>query len=154
MKNASWDGFVPKECKPNPKILRFNAAQKWEKAHEPLNYGTDCILYCRLGPGMTFANEILKKDPEFGVIGLVPCARGGIGLHRWIRGSSPYDALIRRAKFAVKNRGTIRGLLWYHGESDVKAKNASSLYKSNLEKFFHDLSSDLQAPTLPIQVTI
>ncbi|CAN4122636.1 unnamed protein product [Withania somnifera] len=129
VKNASWDGFVPKECKPNPMVLRLNAAEKWEKAHEPLNYGIDCIRYCGLGPGMAFANEILKRDPAFGVIGLVPCARGGTGLHRWIRGS---------------------GLLWYHGESDLKAKNASSLYKSNLEKFFHDFCSDLQDSILPI----
>ncbi|KAM3304957.1 hypothetical protein P3S67_011823 [Capsicum chacoense] len=34
-----WNGFVPEECKPNRKIIRFNAALKWEDAHEPLNYG-------------------------------------------------------------------------------------------------------------------
>ncbi|XP_019245259.1 PREDICTED: probable carbohydrate esterase At4g34215 [Nicotiana attenuata] len=148
--NLSWDGFVPQECKPNPKILRFNAAEKWERAHEPLNYGIDCLRACGLGPGMAFANEILKKDPEFGVIGLVPCAKGGTPLHKWRRGFSPYDSLIRRAKLAVKNGGTIRALFWYHGESDGKAKNTSSLYKKNLDNFFQDLRSDLHAPTLPI----
>ncbi|XP_009761855.1 putative carbohydrate esterase At4g34215 [Nicotiana tabacum] len=145
-----WNGFVPKECKPNQKILRFNAALKWEEAHEPMNYGIDCLASCGLGPGMAFANEILKKDSEFGVIGLVPCARGGTPLSKWQRGSLPYDDLVKRAKSAEKDGGTIRGLLWYHGESDVKGGNGSKVYKTNLEKFIHDLRTDLNSPNLPI----
>ncbi|XP_009586847.1 putative carbohydrate esterase At4g34215 [Nicotiana tabacum] len=145
-----WNGFVPQECKPNQKILRFNAALKWEEAHEPMNYGIDCLASCGLGPGMAFANEILKKDSEFGVIGLVPCARGGTPLSKWHRGSLPYDDLVKRAKSAEKDGGIIRGLLWYHGESDVKGGNGSKVYKTNLEKFIHDLRTDLNSPNLPI----
>ncbi|PHU06656.1 hypothetical protein BC332_23145 [Capsicum chinense] len=67
---------------------RHSATQKWEEdAHEPLNYGIDCLAICELGPGMAFANEILTKDPNCGVIGLVPCSRGGTGMYRWICGS-------------------------------------------------------------------
>ncbi|KAF3675011.1 putative anaphase-promoting complex subunit cdh1-like [Capsicum annuum] len=145
-----WDGFVPEECKPNRKIIRFNVAQKWEEAHEPLNYGIDCLSSCGLGPGMAFANEILKKDSKFGVIGLVPCARGGTGLDKWRNGSLPYGELVKRAKIAEKNDGIIRGLLWYHGESDVKGGNGYKDYKINLEKFIHDLRTDLNSPNLPI----
>ncbi|XP_055833853.1 probable carbohydrate esterase At4g34215 [Solanum dulcamara] len=145
-----WNGFVPKECKPNRKIIRFNVAQIWEEAHEPLNYGIDCLASCGLGPGMAFANEILKKDTNFGVIGLVPCARGGTSLYKWIRGSYAYDELVKRAKFSEKDGGIIRGLLWYHGESDVKGGNGFKDYKINLEKFIHDLRSDLNSPNLPI----
>ncbi|XP_060194047.1 probable carbohydrate esterase At4g34215 [Lycium barbarum] len=145
-----WNGFVPQECKPNQKIIRFNAAQKWEEAHEPLNYGIDCLASCGLGPGMAFANEILKRDSNFGVIGLVPCARGGTGLFKWRRGSLPYDELVKRAKLAEKDGGIIRGLLWYHGESDVKGGDGYRDYKINLEKFIHDLRSDLNSPNLPI----
>ncbi|CAN4092651.1 unnamed protein product [Withania somnifera] len=134
----AWNGFVPQE------------SQKWEEAHEPLNYGIDCLASCGLGPGMAFANEIIKKDSDFGVIGLVPCARGGTGLFKWRRGSLPYDELVKRAKFAVKGGGIIRGLLWYHGESDVKGGNGYKDYKINLEKFIHDLRSDLNSPNLPI----
>ncbi|KAK4352125.1 hypothetical protein RND71_027643 [Anisodus tanguticus] len=145
-----WNRFVPRECKPNRKIIRFNAAQKWEEAHEPINYGIDCLASCGLGPGMAFANEILKRDSKFGVIGLVPCARGGTGLFKWRRGSLPYDELVKRAKLAEKDGGIIRGLLWYHGESDVKGGNGYKDYKINLEKFIHDLRSDLSSPNLPI----
>ncbi|KAM3237398.1 putative carbohydrate esterase [Capsicum chacoense] len=149
-----WDGFVPEECKPNRKIIRFNVAQKWEEAHEPLNYGIDCLSSCGLGPGMAFANEILKKDSKFGVIGLVPCARGGTGLDKWRNGSLPYGELVKRAKIAEKNDGIIRGLLWYHGESDVKGGNGYKDYKINLEKFIHDLRTDLNSPNLPILYVI
>ncbi|KAH0694334.1 hypothetical protein KY285_021431 [Solanum tuberosum] len=149
-----WDGFVPEECKPNHKIIRFNAAQKWEEAHEPLNYGIDCLSSCGLGPGMAFANEILKKDSNFGVIGLVPCARGGTGLYRWNRGSYAYDDLIKRTKLALKDGGIIRGLLWYHGEGDIRTNNGSSSYKIKFEKFVNDLRSDLNSPNLPILLAI
>ncbi|CAN4122622.1 unnamed protein product [Withania somnifera] len=149
-----WDGFVPQECKPNRKIFRFNAAKKWEEAHEPLNYGIDCLASCGLGPGMAFANEILEKDSNFGVIGLVPCARGGTGLYRWIRGSYAYDDLIERAKIAIKDGGTIRGLLWYHGEGDIGTNNGSRSYKTKFEKFVHDLRIDLNSPNLPILLAI
>ncbi|XP_027771868.1 probable carbohydrate esterase At4g34215 [Solanum pennellii] len=145
-----WNGFVPKECKPNHKIIRLNVAQKWEEAHEPLNYGIDCLSSCGLGPGMAFANEILKKDSNFGVIGLVPCARGGTSLDKWRIGTHPYDELVKRAKIAEKSGGIIRGLLWYHGESDVKGGNEYKDYKINLEKFIHDLRSDLNSSNLPI----
>ncbi|XP_060194036.1 probable carbohydrate esterase At4g34215 [Lycium barbarum] len=149
-----WDGFVPQECKPNRKIIRFNADQKWEEAHEPLNYGMDCFERCGVGPGMAFANEVLKRDSNFGVIGLVPCARGGTGLYRWIRGSYAYDDLIKRAKFALKDGGTIRGLLWYHGEGDTRTINGSSSYKAKFEKFVHDLRIDLNSPNLPILLAV
>ncbi|KAH0759099.1 hypothetical protein KY290_022592 [Solanum tuberosum] len=145
-----WNGFVPQECKPNHKIIRLNVAQKWEEAHEPLNYGIDCLTSCGLGPGMAFANEILKKDSNFGVIGLVPCARGGTSLDKWRIGTHPYDELVKRAKVAEKSGGIIRGLLWYHGESDVKGGNGYKDYKINLEKFIHDLRSDLNSSNLPI----
>ncbi|CAN4122625.1 unnamed protein product [Withania somnifera] len=145
-----WNCFVPQECKPNRKIIRFNAAQKWEEAHEPLNYGIDCLASCGLGPGMAFANEILIRDTNFGVIGLVPCARGGTGLSKWRRGSQPYDELVKRAKLTERDGGIMRGLLWYHGESDVKGGNGYKDYKINLDKFIHDLLSDLNYPNLPI----
>ncbi|PHT30441.1 hypothetical protein CQW23_29908 [Capsicum baccatum] len=95
-----WNGFVPEECKPNRKIIRFNAALKWEDAHEPLNYGIDCLVSCGLGPGMAFATEILKKDPNFGVIGLVPCSRGGTVLS-WNIGFAAICSAVLLSKYTV-----------------------------------------------------
>ncbi|XP_055833659.1 probable carbohydrate esterase At4g34215 [Solanum dulcamara] len=153
--NFTWDGIIPDECQPNPdKILRLSVAIKWEIAHEPLNYAVDCLHNCGVGPGMAFANAILKQDPNFGVIGLVPCSKSGTGIHAWIRGNLPYDQLISRAKFSLRHGGTIRGLLWYHGESDTKDKYTARYYKSKFIKFIQDLRADLNSPLLPVIVVV
>lgn len=149
--NFTFDGIIPRQCQPDPaNILRLSVAIKWEIAHEPLNYAVDCLHNCGIGPGMAFANAILKQDPNFGVIGLVPCSKSGTGIHAWIRGNLPYDQLITRAKFSLRAGGTIRGLLWYHGESDTKFKDTAKYYKPKLIKFIQDLRADLNSPLLPV----
>ncbi|KAK4352118.1 hypothetical protein RND71_027636 [Anisodus tanguticus] len=153
--NFSWDGIVPLACQPNPdNILRLRVNTKWEIAHEPLNYGVDCLHNCGIGPGMAFANAILKKDPNFGVIGLVPCSKSGTGIHAWLRGNLPYDQLLARTKVALRDGGTIRGLLWYHGESDSKDKYTARCYKSKFIKFIQDIRADLNSPLLPVLVVV
>nr|XP_016443199.1 PREDICTED: probable carbohydrate esterase At4g34215 [Nicotiana tabacum] len=129
-----WDGIVPIESQPNPdNILRFRVNTKWEIAHEPLNYGVDCLSNCGVGPGMAFANAILKKVPNFGAIGLVPCSR---------------------VKISLRDGGTLRALLWYHGESDSKDKYTAKYYKSKFEKFVQDLRTELNSPLLPVVVVL
>ncbi|XP_049392790.1 probable carbohydrate esterase At4g34215 [Solanum stenotomum] len=153
--NFTWDGIIPHECQPNPNnILRLSVTIKWEIAHEPLNYAVDCLHNCGVGPGMAFANAILKQEPNFGVIGLVPCSKSGTGIHAWIRGNMPYDQLISRAKFSLKHGGTIRGLLWFHGESDTKDKYTARYYKAKVIKFIQDLRDDLNSPLLPVIVVV
>ncbi|CAN4122635.1 unnamed protein product [Withania somnifera] len=122
--NFSWDGI-------------------WEIAHEPLNYVVDCLHNCGLGPGMAFANPILEKDPNFEIIGLV----------RHVLGQG-LEFLINRARVSVRYGGTIRGLLWYHGESDSKDKYAATHYKSKFIKFIHDLRAHLNPPLLPVLVVV
>ena len=63
-------------CKPGPNILRFNPALQWELAKDPLHKGIDLNKTNRVGPGMPFATRVLEREPNFGVIGLVPCAIG------------------------------------------------------------------------------
>ncbi|MCD9638927.1 hypothetical protein HAX54_023147 [Datura stramonium] len=153
--NFSWDGIVPHECQPNPdNILRLRVNTKWEIAREPLNYAVDCLQNCGIGPGMAFANAILKQDPNFGVIGLVPCSKSGTGIHAWIPGNLPYEQLINRAKISLRDGGTIRGLLWYHGESDSKYKYSARDYKSKFIKFIRHLRADLNSPLLPVLVVV
>lgn len=150
-----WDGIVPIESQPNPaNILRFRVNTKWEIAHEPLNYGVDCLSNCGVGPGMAFANAILKKDPNFGVIGLVPCSRSGTGIHAWVPGNLPYEQLRKRVKISLRDGGTLRALLWYHGESDSRDKYTAKYYKSKFEKFVQDLRTELNSPLLPVVVVI
>ncbi|XP_016454071.2 putative carbohydrate esterase At4g34215 [Nicotiana tabacum] len=150
MVNLTWDGVVPPECQPNPSIVRLSAELIWVEAKEPLHKDIDVNKTCGVGPGMSFANTLLKRDQNIGVIGLVPCAIGGTNITQWARGGCLYNEMIRRTKAALQGGGTIRGMLWYQGESDTVDLEDATLYKGRLKKFFKHVREDLQLPTLPI----
>ncbi|XP_073315799.1 probable carbohydrate esterase At4g34215 isoform X1 [Primulina huaijiensis] len=153
--NGTWDRFVPPQCYPNPSILRLDAGLEWEEAKEPLHYDIDFTKVCGIGPGMAFANSLLERDSSIGTIGMVPCAVGGTNITEWGRGSGLYNQMMRRAEAAARGGGKFGGLLWYQGESDSLSKEDAMLYRTRLEKFFTDVRSDLQSPSLPIiQVAI
>ncbi|KAJ6872100.1 hypothetical protein NC651_031262 [Populus alba x Populus x berolinensis] len=147
---TSWDGIVPVQCQPNPSILRLSASLTWVQAHEPLHADIDYNKTNGVGPGMSFANAILTKVPDFGSIGLVPCAIGGTSISEWAKGGFLYDQLVRRTQFALQRGGVIRAMLWYQGESDTQIREDADAYKGRLDRFFIDLRADLGYPTLPI----
>ncbi|RAL40561.1 hypothetical protein DM860_006631 [Cuscuta australis] len=148
--HGAWDGHVPPECQPSPLILRLNTANIWEPAREPLHSGIDLNRTVGIGPGMSFAHTVLRKDPSVGVIGLVPCAVGGTDIRKWARGGFLYSRLIHRSAAAARGGARIRGLLWYQGESDTVNLEDAREYRDRLRKFFIDVRSDLQLPALPI----
>ncbi|RVW40493.1 putative carbohydrate esterase [Vitis vinifera] len=126
--NGTWDGIVPSECQPNPSILRLTAGLTWVEAREPLHADIDTNKTCGIGPGMAFANAVLR-DPAFGIVGLVPCAVGATNISEWSRGTYLYTQLVRRAKASLQHGGKIRALLWYQGESDSKSPEYAKSYK-------------------------
>ncbi|KAK1433456.1 hypothetical protein QVD17_10366 [Tagetes erecta] len=148
--NDKWDGYVPPQSFPNPSILRLSADLNWQQATEPLHRDIDYFRACGVGPGIAFANALLRKDAGIGVIGLVPCAVGGTNISEWARGGRLYNQLIRRSKAAVEGGGSIKGLLWYQGESDTVSREDAELYKRRSQRFFEHVRSDLLLPTLPI----
>ncbi|KAK9054300.1 hypothetical protein SSX86_025378 [Deinandra increscens subsp. villosa] len=125
--NNTWDGAIPPDVKPRPgKILRLGGDLRWVDAQEPLHADIDVNKTCGVGPGMAFANAVLRGDPgRFTVVGLVPCAIGGSGIGEWSRGGRLYRGLTRRAAAAVEGGGEIRAL-------------------------FVDLRDDLKSPLLPV----
>eukprot|EP00253_Pinus_taeda_P007516 PITA_07516 len=148
--NSHWDHFLTDECQPNPSIFRLNSHLQWEQAREPLHADIDERKVCGTGPGMIFANTILKhsKDPEKTRIGLVPCAIGGTAIKEWEKGSLLYENMITRTKTALNHGGILRAILWCQGESDVGSDQDANSYKQNLERLIHDIRSDLQHPDL------
>ncbi|KAL0352066.1 UNVERIFIED_CONTAM: putative carbohydrate esterase [Sesamum calycinum] len=150
LKSGSWDGYVPPECQPSPKILRLNAENKWEEARPPLHRDIDYLKACGIGPGLAFANSILNKNLSIGEIGLVPCAIGGTQIREWRRGGPLYNQLVSRAHAALQGGGIIRAILWYQGESDTRCQEDAKLYKIRLATFFTDIRSDLKLPELPV----
>ncbi|KAI3761140.1 hypothetical protein L1987_51548 [Smallanthus sonchifolius] len=102
---------------------------------------------------MAFANRVLLKDPSLGPLGLVPCAVGGpmgTKISEWARGSFLYKQLLRRAKASRRGGGSIRGVLWFQGESDTVSEVDARMYKRRLLNLFSNLRADLGSPLLPI----
>ncbi|KAK8601148.1 hypothetical protein V6N13_059121 [Hibiscus sabdariffa] len=152
--HGKWDGNVPPECQPNPSVLRFTANLAWEEAREPLHADIDVEHVCGIGPGMAFANEIIRiHGSGIGVVGLVPCAVGGTSISKWEKGSRLYNQMVMRANKSLKDGGAIRAILWYQGESDTVSKENAEAYQGKLVKLIQDLRFDLKLPSLPfIQV--
>ncbi|KAG5103620.1 hypothetical protein AAZX31_17G225600 [Glycine max] len=57
---GKWEGNAPAECRPSPWVLRRSAGLEWEEAREPLHEDNDVAKTCGVGPGMAFANEVVK----------------------------------------------------------------------------------------------
>ncbi|XP_020237731.1 probable carbohydrate esterase At4g34215 [Cajanus cajan] len=152
---GKWDGNVPPECRPGPRILRLSAGLKWEEAREPLHADIDVAKTCGVGPGMAFAKEVAKGGGGPGWVGLVPCAVGGTKIGEWSRGSRLYNELVQRAVSAIGDGGALRALVWYQGESDTVREEDAEAYKGRMERLIMDLRSDLHLPSLlVIQVAL
>ncbi|GMI91118.1 hypothetical protein like AT3G53010 [Hibiscus trionum] len=136
----TWDGVVRPQCQPNPSIFRLSANLAWVRARK-----TDGV-----GPGMSFANAVLTKDPNFGPVGLVSCAVGGTTIKEWQKWEFLYEQLVKRAQMAQQSGGVYKAMLWYQGEADIVNQEDAELYQGRLKTFFNGLCSDLHTPMLPI----
>ncbi|MFT3782090.1 MAG: sialate O-acetylesterase [Nibricoccus sp.] len=133
------------EQKDNPRILALNGDGKWLVAREPMH-----VRGTGVGPGIPFASEMLKLDPNV-TIGLVPCAVGGTSLKRWVKGADLYERAVSRAKLAAQ-AGLLKGVLWHQGETDSEKQANAEGHEEHLKQMFADLRQDLNAPDLPIIV--
>ncbi|XP_040998108.1 probable carbohydrate esterase At4g34215 [Juglans microcarpa x Juglans regia] len=150
----NWDGKIPPQCTPTPNILTLSINKTWEIPHDPLHKEIHNLKTCGVGLGMPFSKQILAKYPNYGVIGLVPCAIEGTKIEMWQKGTNLYNQLVDRARAARQSSGgNIRALLWYQGKSDCGEQD-SRLYTRRLEKFFKNVRHDLDSPDLPILMVI
>src|SRR5205823_4214389 len=133
----------------NPRVLALNAEGQWLVARDPM-HPKQGRTEPGAGPGIPFALEMLKADPNI-TIGLVPCAVGGSPLRDWVKGAAHYTRAVSRAKAAAK-AGVIKGILWHQGETDTMKQQTADSYEARLTKMFQDLRSDLDLPNLPIVV--
>ncbi|XP_023002178.1 probable carbohydrate esterase At4g34215 [Cucurbita maxima] len=151
-----WDGYIPPEAYSDPTILRFSPEGQWEIALEPVHDGIDINKTVGVGSAIVFARQLqAKSKSEAGVVGLVPCARGGTLIEEWIKNpSNPeatfYQNFIERIKASEKDGGVVRALIWLQGESDAAASDTAHRYKDNLKKFFMDIRNDIKPRFLPI----
>jgi hypothetical protein len=78
-------------------------------------------------------------------LGLVVNAKGGTALAEWMPGQTLYNEAVSRAKAAMKN-GTLKGIVWHQGESDVSKSN---VYLEKVTLMIQQLRSDLGVPDVP-----
>ncbi|KAF7046548.1 hypothetical protein CFC21_055572 [Triticum aestivum] len=152
-----WDGVVPPECAPSPRMLRLSPSLRWEEAREPLHAGVDVGNVVGVGPAMPFAHGLLRAPacPRGAVVGLVPCAQGGTPIANWSRGSEMYERMVTRARVAGAGTGRIAALLWFQGEADAMRREDAMAYTGRMEAFVRDVRRDLAMPNLlVIQVGI
>lgn len=145
-------GFIePQDTVSSPQVFAFNKDNEWVYAKEPLHYyepgrtGLDC--------GLSFGKKLAALYAKNITIGIVPCAVGGSSIEQWLgdstyRNVTLYTNLVRKVKAAAEY-GTIKGLLWHHGEANAGGNNYKN-YKQKLEIFFTKVRKDLSNPELPI----
>lgn len=153
--NMAGRGTTDAASQPNsPKIWAINRHHEWKMAADPLHEDKPSVV--GVGPGLTFAQEILKKHPER-PIGLIPCAVGGSSIDDWQPGARheqtgiyAYDEMLARVKEAQK-RGTIKGIIWHQGESDSSPEKKGA-YAAKLADFFKRLRRDTHTENVPVVV--
>ena len=133
----------------NPRVLALDGDGRWVVARDPIHAKVGRIEP-GAGPGISFALEMLKADPNV-TIGLVPCAVGGTPLRRWVKGGDLYETAVSRAKAAARD-GVVKVVLWHQGEADTEKQQNAETYESRLAQMFRDLRQDLGLPGLPIVV--
>lgn len=108
------------------------------------------------GLGMAFATRMADLTGER--IGLIPAAHGGTTLEQWEPGfggepassrNTLYGSLLDRVDRAKKRKqGTLRGILWYQGESDATPRGAAD-YAERFDSWLSQLRDDLGDALLP-----
>lgn len=99
--------------------------------------------------GSSFAQAITERFPDISV-GIISNARGGTTMAEWQKGSGTdlYEEAVRRTLSAMES-GTLKGILWHQGESDV---GHVSTYMSSLHMLIANLREDLGVPDVPLIV--
>ncbi len=116
----------------------------WQQARDPLH---DDGPRAGVGPGMSFAAELVERDPDTGV-GLVPCAVGGTPLSRWEPGADLYENAIATVRPAL-SEGRLRAFLWHQGESDARDESLSASYGERLTATISAFRQELSAASAP-----
>lgn len=122
------------------------------KASSPLNrYSTirkDLSLQ-GYGPGEVFSKTMHNRTGR--KILLVVNAKGGSSILQWLPGASGgfLDEAIRRTRQALQH-GTLRGILWQQGETDIQRSTED--YAGKFNAMITSLRQELGATDIPVAV--
>ena len=105
-----------------------------------------------VSPGVAFGKTMAEATGK--PVGLIAAAHGGTSLDQWSPGlksqggSSLYGSMLERIKRAG---GSLRGILWYQGESDAD-ESLSSTYAARLDRLIVEVRKDTGKADLPVIV--
>jgi hypothetical protein len=122
----------------------FTKDKTWVPAVDPLHFDKSSA---GVGLGSAFGRAMAEADPD-ATIGLVPCAVGGTPLSRWQKGKDLYLQAVERTQ-AAQQAGTLKGILWHHGESDSGQESTAKSYGERLDAMIAELRAELGAADVP-----
>lgn len=137
-------------------VYMYSNSGEWKQAVEPVDDATG-----QVDPVSADINAGYSSSLSFGValsnytsktIGLIPCAKGGSTIADWKPGTSRntlYGSCLARAHEAQKY-GTVRGILFYQGESDAATESLVDSYSAKFQKIVAALRRDFNNPSLPV----
>ena len=146
--NMAGRGVVEAQDKlADPNVWTLSVGGEWVPATDPIHF--DKPKVAGVGLGRTFGIEYANAHPG-AIVGLIPCAVGGVSLDQWKPDGKLYADAIARAKVAMR-RGTIRGILWHQGESDARPEKIAT-YPERLDALLARFRADLGAAAAPLIV--
>lgn len=119
------------------RLLKLDASDTWVEATEPIHFDKSSA---GVGLAASFARVLADRQPT-ATIGLIPCAVGGTGIDRWVRGGDLFDAAVARTRKALKS-GTLKGILWHQGENDSKTAETAEAWGAKLQSMVEALRAE------------
>jgi hypothetical protein len=153
--NSAGYGRGPLHDPPELGLHLFRNSERWSLASHPMNESTDTRHPANReggnpghSPYLHFA-RVLKR--ELGSpIGLVQTALGGSPLTHWNPEEPGESPLFENMVHCVQQAGgSVRGILWYQGESDASGENART-YADRFIRAVTAWRKALNAPSLPV----
>ncbi|NEP54674.1 MAG: sialate O-acetylesterase, partial [Moorea sp. SIO3C2] len=155
---------TPASSVTHPRVFVFGNDYRWHLGQEPIDSPSGQVDHVSedksagVSPGMAFATELLKYDPEL-IVGLIPCAKWGSSIQEWQKNLSEdtlYGSCLKRA-YAASPMGEIKGLLFFQGESDALNPQAypsrkffPNQWADKFVRLVKDFRQDLGKPDLPV----
>ncbi|NEP30398.1 sialate O-acetylesterase [Moorena sp. SIO3B2] len=163
--NMSGTGkLTPASSVTHPNVFVFGNDYRWHLGKEPIDSPSGQVdkvsedKSAGVGPGMAFATELLKYNPEL-IIGLIPCAKSGTAIQQWQRSLSEdtlYGSCLKRVG-AASVMGEITGILFFQGEKDAQKPSQDdeitffpNQWADKFVTLVKDFRQDLGKPELPV----
>lgn len=144
-----WESFTPV----HQRLMRASLSLELRSRSDSELAGEERAEKSGAGLGLSFS--IAMHHAHGRSIGLIPCAHGGTSLEEWspahdqTGANSLYSGMLERIRRA-RTAGTIKGILWYQGESDSMRQKDAESYGQRFKQWIETARTDIGLPGLPV----